>query len=130
MGMLLYDPKTLSVVPVVQELYASLRDQESGKAECHTWKMIHVRGKEVGITLRPKGGSLLSSLSDNFMHKSRHSNGIYGAINEVILKHNWQHFEFTQQNNIMVPNYTPDMFGPTLLEYEEAEQESKEEKGT
>ncbi|KAH1114174.1 hypothetical protein J1N35_007552 [Gossypium stocksii] len=35
--------------------------------------------------------------------------------------------EFVKQNNIWVPNYTPNMFGPMPFGQEEIEHESKEE---
>ncbi|MBA0711104.1 hypothetical protein Golax_010330 [Gossypium laxum] len=35
--------------------------------------------------------------------------------------------EFAKQNSISVPNYTPDIFGPTNLEKEEEAHDSKEE---
>ncbi|MBA0716224.1 hypothetical protein Golax_015073, partial [Gossypium laxum] len=35
--------------------------------------------------------------------------------------------EFARYNNIWVPNYTPDMFGPTNMEQEEEAHESEEE---
>ncbi|MBA0761311.1 hypothetical protein Gotri_023981 [Gossypium trilobum] len=43
-------PKDIFVVLVVQEFYASLRDQESRNNEGHMWETVLVRGKEVRIT--------------------------------------------------------------------------------
>ncbi|KAG8473207.1 hypothetical protein CXB51_035129 [Gossypium anomalum] len=40
------------VVPVVQEFYASLRDQESRNIEGHIWDTVPVRGKEVQVSPR------------------------------------------------------------------------------
>ncbi|MBA0766830.1 hypothetical protein Gotri_015833 [Gossypium trilobum] len=40
-------PKDNVVVPVVQEFYASLRDQEFGNTEGHMWELVPVRGMEV-----------------------------------------------------------------------------------
>ncbi|MBA0854651.1 hypothetical protein Goshw_003162 [Gossypium schwendimanii] len=38
--------------------------------------------------------------------------------------------EFARQNNMRIPNYPQDMFGPTHLEHEEDEQKSEEQKGS
>ncbi|MBA0648396.1 hypothetical protein Goklo_016125 [Gossypium klotzschianum] len=36
--------------------------------------------------------------------------------------------EFARRNNMRIPNYPQDMFGPTHLEHEEDEQKSEEQK--
>ncbi|MBA0798737.1 hypothetical protein Gohar_009297 [Gossypium harknessii] len=102
------------------------------------------------VCQQPESGSILSPLSDSFMQKSGHSNGVH----EAIPKHNCRHTiklwekkinshpnldwmihwmqessailqEFAQKNIIRVPNYTSDMFGSTHLEQEEEEHEVK-----
>ncbi|MBA0726540.1 hypothetical protein Golax_002363, partial [Gossypium laxum] len=39
-------------VPVVQEIYASLKDEEFRTTEDHMWEIIYVRGKEVRRLIR------------------------------------------------------------------------------
>ncbi|MBA0781903.1 hypothetical protein Gotri_002784 [Gossypium trilobum] len=43
-------PKDSVVVPVVQEFYASLKDQESRRLEGTTWETISIQGKKVRAT--------------------------------------------------------------------------------
>ncbi|MBA0726502.1 hypothetical protein Golax_002326 [Gossypium laxum] len=84
-----------------------------------------------------EGGSFLPPLDDGFMQTSRHLGSIHGTINEATSKHHQRHSihtihlasgkDFAQQNNIRVPNYTPDMFGPMHPKHEEEVCESKEE---
>ncbi|MBA0755156.1 hypothetical protein Gogos_020471 [Gossypium gossypioides] len=45
-------PKDSVVVSVVQEFYASFRDEESRRPKGAKWERIPVRGKEVLVTLR------------------------------------------------------------------------------
>ncbi|MBA0681847.1 hypothetical protein Goari_023620, partial [Gossypium aridum] len=45
-------PKDNVVVPVVQEFYTSLRDEESRNTEGRIWDMVLVWGKEVRVTPR------------------------------------------------------------------------------
>ncbi|MFQ6640956.1 hypothetical protein Gotur_014547, partial [Gossypium turneri] len=44
--------KDSDVVSIVQEFYASLRDNESRNIEGHMWEMVPVQGKEVRVTPR------------------------------------------------------------------------------
>ncbi|MBA0853634.1 hypothetical protein Goshw_020118 [Gossypium schwendimanii] len=45
-------PKDNVVVPIIQEFYASLRDQESRNIEGRTWDMVLVWGKKVRLPLK------------------------------------------------------------------------------
>ncbi|MBA0860762.1 hypothetical protein Goshw_020986, partial [Gossypium schwendimanii] len=44
--------KENAVVPIIQEFYASLWDQEFRNTEGHMWDMVLVRGKEVRVSLQ------------------------------------------------------------------------------
>ncbi|MBA0786824.1 hypothetical protein Gotri_006836 [Gossypium trilobum] len=66
--------KEKEIIPVVQEFYTSLRDQEARRPYEAIWETILVRGKEVPVTPRyaemykwPEGWDLLSPPSDNTM---------------------------------------------------------------
>ncbi|MBA0763468.1 hypothetical protein Gotri_012903 [Gossypium trilobum] len=88
------------MVPIVQEFYASLQDYKSRNIDSHIWDIVFVRGievKEVGESSHPKLDWMIQWMKDS------------GPIFQ----------EFAKQNNINVPNYTPEMFGHMTLGHAE-----------
>ncbi|MBA0791406.1 hypothetical protein Gohar_015985 [Gossypium harknessii] len=95
--------KDIAVVPVVQEFYASLRDQASRSTKGHIWETR----KQICI------GKLI------YQNMKRCANGKKVG---VFFPH------LVTALCRKVPNYTPDMFGLTHPEKKEEVHESEEER--
>ncbi|MBA0614665.1 hypothetical protein Godav_014931 [Gossypium davidsonii] len=119
-------PKDNVVVPVVQEFYASLQDQEFGNTEDIDMDNI--------INFLTEGmGEWKYRLVAPALNVSNVNTFRVVLLYVILQKKQWMQEskpifqEFARKNNIQVPNHTPDMFRPTHLEQEEEVHDSKVE---
>ncbi|MBA0681881.1 hypothetical protein Goari_023653 [Gossypium aridum] len=89
-------PKENVVIPIVQEFYVALRDEETRRPHSVRWEMVTVWGKDVSFTPKKKQiriGKWIHQSMKRCVSGQKES----GLIIQV----------FEQENNIKVSNYLP-----------------------
>ncbi|MBA0679712.1 hypothetical protein Goari_011467 [Gossypium aridum] len=127
-------PKDSTIVLVVQEFYASFRDQESRRPEGANWETIRYEGKRCSSPLEQfKKQVCIRTWIHHNMKRCINGQKVKSNIPHIKWMIRWMQEtglvlqEFVRLNNMRVQNYSPELFGP-IHSYYEAEKKGREER--
>ncbi|MFQ6642960.1 hypothetical protein Gotur_017796 [Gossypium turneri] len=116
-------PKETAVISVVQEFYASFRDQEIRNRQ--NWDTVTVRGEKVPITPREIYEFYDDIDMKDVINYLSQGKGTWNRRPDTDLPTNFRNMpntpEFSRLNGLRAPNCLPDMFGQTQTHHGDEE---------